>query len=60
MFGPELIRINEKMNELLKTARSGVSKNRPERGFWCGFFLQRQPRNFENMTLVVERAFPSE
>jgi len=30
MFGPELIRINE----LIKIARSAVSKNRSERGFF--------------------------
>jgi len=37
MFGPELIRINTLINELIKTARSAVSKNRAELGlfkFW--------------------------
>jgi len=43
MFGPELIRINYLINELIKTARSAV------------FFLRRQPRNFESMTLVARR-----
>jgi len=43
MFGPELIRVDELMNELIKTARSVVLKNRAERRF---FFL-------ENMTLVA-------
>jgi len=37
------------LNELIKTARSAVSKNR------SFFFLQRQPRNFENTTLVARR-----
>jgi len=46
MFGPELIRINE----LIKTARSVVSKNRAE----CRR-LRRQPRNFENVTLVARQ-----
>jgi len=41
MFGPELIRINS----LIKTARSAVAV----------FFLRRQPRNFENVTLVARR-----
>jgi len=36
------------MNEWIKTARSAVSKN-PR------FFLRRQPRNFENTTLVARR-----
>ena len=45
MFGPELIRINS----LIKTARSAFSKNR------AVFFLRRQPRNFENVTLVARR-----
>jgi len=37
MFGPELIGINELINQLIKTARSAVSKNRAERGFlFCG------------------------
>ena len=47
MFGPELIRINW----LIKTARSAVSKNRAQRNF----FWRRHPRNFENMTLVAHR-----
>jgi len=47
MFGPELIRINE----LIKTARSAVSQNRASRDF----FLRRQPRKFENVTLVARR-----
>jgi len=41
MFGPTLI-------DQLKHA---VSKNCAQRGF----FLQRQPRNFENVTLVARR-----
>jgi len=48
IFGPELIRINQ--FKLIKTTRSAVSKNRAERDF----FLRRQPRKFENMTLVGE------
>ena len=47
MFVPKSIRINQ----LYKTVRSAVSKNRVERGF----FLRRQPRNFENGTLVARR-----
>jgi len=45
MFGPELIRINS----LINTARSAVSKN-PRFFFW-----RRQPRNFENVTLVARQ-----
>jgi len=39
MFGPELIRINSLINWLIKT----------------GFFLQRRPQIFENVTLVARR-----
>jgi len=46
MFGPKLIRINYLINQLIKTARSVVSTSR-------GLFLRRQPRNFENITLVA-------
>jgi len=49
MFGPELIRMNSLINELIETAKRG-SKNRAELDF---SFLQRQPRNFENTTLVA-------
>ena len=45
MFGPELIQINYWINELIKTAQSAVSKNR--------FFLRRQPRNSENMMMMI-------
>ena len=34
MSGPELIRINDLIKSLIKTARSMVSKNRAERGFF--------------------------
>jgi len=44
MFGPELIRINEFINLLIKTARSAVSKKLREARF---FFLLRQPRNLK-------------
>jgi len=48
IFGPELIRINE----LIKTARSAVLKNRTERGVvFYGVILDF----FENMTLVARR-----
>jgi len=37
MFGPEYIRINLLMNELIKTMRSAVSQNCTERDFFvCG------------------------
>jgi len=39
MFGPEFIRINK----LIKTARSAVSKNRAERSFF--YFLQITVQN---------------
>jgi hypothetical protein len=39
------------MNSLIKIARSAVSKNCAK----CDFFLRRQPRMFENMTLVARR-----
>ena len=45
MFGPKLVRIKELINSLMKTARSAVSKTR--------FYLRRQPRSFENTTLVA-------
>ena len=51
MFCSELIRINWLMNWFIKTARSVVSKKCAERGF----FLRRQPRHFENTTLVARR-----
>jgi len=51
MFGPELIWINALINQLIKTARSAVSKNYAERGF----FLRCQPRNFGNVTLVARQ-----
>jgi len=48
IFGPELIRINE----LIKTARSAVSNTlRYQKP--AVFFLRRQPRNFENVTLLA-------
>jgi len=34
MSGPELIRINPLINQLIKTAQSTVSKNCAERGFY--------------------------
>jgi len=43
IYGPEFIQINE----LIKTAKSAVSQTY--------IFLRRQPRNFENVTLVARR-----
>jgi len=41
MFGPELIWINELINEWIKIARSAVSKNRAERVLvFCGVSRQ--------------------
>jgi len=40
-----------RINSLIKTARSTVTKNCAARGF----FWRHQPRNFENITLVARR-----
>jgi len=46
MFGPELIRINQ----LIKTVRGAVSKNRAERGL---FVCSGSREILENVTLVA-------
>jgi len=39
-----------RINELIKTMRSAISKSRAERDF-----LRRQPQNFENVTLAAHQ-----
>jgi len=51
MFGPELIRINWLINELIKPCEARFQKTARS----TAFFLRRQPRNSENMTLVARR-----
>jgi len=53
-FGPELIRINELINSLIKTARSAVSKNRAERSFF--FFPASAAKH--DISSASQRAFP--
>jgi len=44
MFGSELIRIDELINELIKIAQSAVSKNHAERGFFFAASAVKFPR----------------
>jgi len=43
--------MNSFIHELIKTAQSTASTNRVKRNFFCW----RQPRNFENVTVVAHR-----
>ena len=54
MFGPELIRIKELINSIMKTARSAVSKNRAERGFASS--TAKFWKHY--ISSALERAFP--
>jgi len=56
MFGPELIRITELMNLWIKIARSVVSKNRAERGFYTTLVARRRKhfRVFPAIFLVAQ------